>query len=134
MLLCTYMKRRIDLTRVITYALFGSFSALIELGVFLLLSASVHIYIASSVSFVTGLIFSFIFNKFIVFKNSKKITKGEIIQFTTLGLLNSQISSVVTYGLSFIIPKTLAKIITITLIAGWNYLLMNFIIFKKKEP
>lgn len=120
--------------KIATYALFGSFSALIELGVFLLLSASVHIYIASSVSFAAGLIFSFIFNKFIVFKNSKKITKGEIIQFTTLGLLNSQISSVVTYGLSFIIPKTLAKIITITLIAGWNYLLMNFIIFKKKEP
>lgn len=128
------MKRRIDLTRVITYALFGSFSALIELGVFLLLSASVHIYIASSVSFVTGLIFSFIFNKFIVFKNSKKITKGEIIQFTTLGLLNSQISSVVTYGLSFVASKTFAKIVTIALIAGWNYLLMNFIIFKKKEP
>ena len=127
------MSKKDKLYKLIRYGFFGSLSACIELGVFMLLSSHAHVYVASSASFLTGLIFSFVFNKFIVFKNSKKIAKGEVLQFFTLGLVNSQVSSLLTYSLSFVVPKTFAKIITIGLIAGWNYLLMNFIIFKKKE-
>lgn len=119
--------------KLVKYGFFGLLSACIELGVFLLLSPHTYVYVASSASFLAGLVFSFIFNKFIVFKNSKNVAKGEVLQFITLGLVNSQVSSLITYGLSFVIPKTFAKIITIGLIAGWNYLLMNLIIFKKKE-
>ena len=127
------MSKKDKLYKLIRYGFFGSLSACIELGVFLLLSPHTYVYVASSASFLAGLVFSFIFNKFIVFKNSKNVAKGEVLQFITLGLVNSQVSSLVTYGLSFVIPKTFAKIITIGLIAGWNYLLMNLIIFKKKE-
>ena len=122
-----------DYKKIVKYGFFGALTAGIEFVVFLLISPVTYTYVASFVSFSLGLISSFIFNKFIVFKNSKKVVKGEVAQFFVLGLVNSQLSSLITYGLAFITPKPIAKIVTMGLIAGWNYLLMNFIIFKIKE-
>ena len=72
------------------------------------------------------------FNKFVVFKNSKQVNKAEVGQFVVLGLVNSQLSSVMTWAMSLVIPNFVAKIISMGAIAAWNYLLMNFVIFKRK--
>lgn len=116
--------------KLIKYGFFGALTAAVEFLAFLLLSNFADIYIAATVSFLLGLVSSFLFNKFIVFKNSKKVKRGEVLQFFMLGILNSQVSSLITYGLSILIAPAIAKIITMVLIAGWNYLLMNYIIFK----
>jgi putative flippase GtrA len=68
----------------------------------------------------------------VVFKNSKQVNKAEVGQFVVLGLINSQLSSVMTWSMSLIIPNFVAKIISMGAIAVWNYLLMNFVIFKRK--
>lgn len=118
--------------RVIKYGFFGVTTAGIEFVVFLLLSPWTHIYVASTISFLVGLVVSFTFNKFIVFKNSDIVKKSEAVQFLVLGLANSQLSSVMTWAMSLVVPGFVAKIINMGAIAIWNYLLMNFVIFKKR--
>lgn len=121
-----------NLLKLLKYGLFGGITAGLEFATFMLLSPWMHIYIASTVSFLVGLVVSFIFNKFIIFKNSKNIDKSEVLQFATLGLVNSQLSSLMTWVTSTILPSIWAKIISMGAIIVWNYLLMNFVIFKKK--
>lgn len=121
-----------DLRKIIRYGLFGAITAGIEFGVFLVLSPWMHIYVASTVSFLVGLVASFVFNKFVVFRNSKTVEKSEVLQFFTLGLVNSQLSSLMTWGLSFVLPGVVAKVFSMGAIVVWNYLLMNFVIFRKK--
>lgn len=124
--------RSINFRKLLKYGFFGATTAGIEFVVFLLLSPWAHIYVASTVSFLVGLVVSFIFNKFIVFKNSDDVKKSEAVQFLVLGLANSQLSSVMTWAMSLVVPGFVAKIISMGAIAIWNYLLMNFVIFKKK--
>lgn len=119
-----------DLHQIARYVFFGLLSAGLEFLLFTAIAGMVHLYIASVVSFSAGLITSFIFNKFLVFKKSNQIHKTEVIQFTLLGILNSQVSSFMTVGLAIFLPVTAAKIITMTFVAVWNYLLMRFVIFK----
>lgn len=121
-----------NLQKIIKYGFFGVITAGIEFVVFLLLSPWTHIYVASTISFLVGLVVSFTFNKFIVFKNSNNVKKSEAVQFLVLGLANSQLSSVMTWAMSLVAPGFVAKIISMGAIAIWNYLLMNFVIFKKK--
>ena len=118
--------------RVMKYCFFGGCSAAIEFIVFYLFKDFFPIYISSVISFFAGLISSFLFNKYIVFRK-RCINRREIIQFVVLGLVNSQLSSVITLILLFFTPALLAKTGTIVLIATWNYLLMNKIIFNTKN-
>lgn len=120
------------MVRIVKYGFFGATTAGIEFIVFLVLSPFVHIYVASVVSFMVGLVVSFVFNKFVVFKNSKKITRPEVVQFVALGLVNSQLSSLMTWSVSFVLPSPVAKVISMGAIAVWSYLIMNLIIFKNK--
>lgn len=119
--------------KVAKYVFFGAVTAGIEFGVFVALLSIVHIYVASTISFFAGLLASFLFNKFIVFRNSQNIKKSEVGLFLVLGVANSQLSSLLTLGASFVMPSLLAKIASMVMIALWNYLLMNFFIFRKHE-
>lgn len=116
--------------KVLSYLAFGGVTAGIEFSVFWMLHLSFHIYIASTISFLVGLFASFIFNKFIVFRGLKTITKREVAQFAALGIVNSQLSSLLTTVGAFIFPGLAAKIISMLAIIVWNYIIMNKIIFK----
>lgn len=119
--------------KIIRFGIGGLISAAVEFLVFLLISRFAELYVASLVSFFCGLITSFLFNRFFVFRSNSKNTEmlTEIIKFAALGLLNSQISSWLTVSLSLVLGSgVLAKIITMGLIAIWNYVVMNKLIFK----
>ena len=124
--------KRVDFVKAVKYLIFGAITAGLEFAVFFLISKYMHIYVASTVSFVVGLSASFIFNKFVVFNNSRQFNKVEVSQFLALGLLNSQLSSAMTWVISTALPGAVAKMISMGAIIVWNYLLMNFVIFKKK--
>ena len=123
--------RRIGMKKIGKYGIFGVITAGLEFVIFMVLSMWIHIYAASALSFLVGLVTSFVFNKFVVFKNSKKVTRREVVQFFALGLVNSQLSSLITLVAVLVVPRSVAKIISMGTIATWNYVLMNFIIFKK---
>ena len=122
-----------NIRKVLKYGFFGGVTAGLEFVIFLMLSSWTHIYVASMVSFLVGLAASFLFNKFIVFQNSKTVSKMETVQFLALGLINSQLSSAVTWATSIFLPRPVAKIISMGAVAVWNYVLMNRVIFKKKK-
>lgn len=113
------------------YILFGLVTAGLEFSTFLFVGVWMHIYIASVVSFAVGLIASFLFNKFIVFKSSSAISKKEVLQFIGLGVLNSQLSAILTVAVSLFAPVFVAKSASIACIAAWNYVIMRMIIFRK---
>jgi len=118
--------------KILRYIVCGGVSAGLEFLVFAALYQLTEIYISAFVSFLCGLVASYLLNKYIVFK--KKGTTGvEVTQFVILGLVNSQISSLMTIGLSFVVPAIVAKFISIVLIAVWNFIIMNTIIFKIKK-
>lgn len=117
--------------KVLRYIFCGGISAGLEFLIFAFLHQFVEIYIAAFISFLFGLITSYVLNKFIVFKKSGN-NGVELTQFVLLGLINSQISSLLTTGLALIMPAIVAKVISIILIAIWNFIIMNTIIFKKR--
>lgn len=118
--------------KILRYIVCGGVSAGLEFLVFAVLYQLTEIYISAFVSFLCGLVASYLLNKYIVFK--KKGTTGvEVTQFVILGLVNSQISSLMTIGLAFVVPAIVAKFISIVLIAVWNFIIMNTIIFKIKK-
>ncbi len=119
--------------KILSYLAFGGMTAGIEFSVFLVLHLSLHIYVASTISFLAGLSASFIFNKFIVFRGSKAITKQEVVQFAILGVVNSQLSSLLTTIGAFIFPGFAAKMVSMLAIVVWNYIIMNKIIFKDTQ-
>ena len=118
--------------RVMKYCFFGGCSAAIEFIVFYLLKDLVPIYVSSVISFFAGLISSFLFNKYIVFRK-KGINRGEIVQFVCLGLVNSQMSSFVTILFTSLLPQLMAKMSSIILIAIWNYFIMSKLVFTSSK-
>lgn len=116
----------------VKYSFFGGISAAVEFVVFLLISSLFDLYIAAFLSFMMGLVCSFLLNKYIVFKNGG-FSYAEAIQFIVLGLINSQVSSLVTVFMAGVVGDVFAKIISIGFIVIWNFLIMNFVIFKGKS-
>jgi putative flippase GtrA len=112
----------------------GGISALVELTVFIIISTITDVYLAAIESFFCGLITSFFLNRLVVFKSrtSKREAIKEAVRFLILGLVNSQLSSWLTVGLSLIINEMIAKVITMSIIAVWNYVAMERLIFPKK--
>lgn len=93
-------------------------------------------YWAALASFFAGLTVSFLLNKIVVFRSrtEKSDTTKEAGKFLVLGLVNSQISSWLTVGLAVILfDGAIAKVVTMAVIAAWNYLIMGKIIFKAKD-
>lgn len=117
--------------KVINYVFFGGLSAGLEFVIFVILKNYFDVYIASVLSFGAGMISSFLFNKLMVFGKRGKDSR-EVIYFFALGAINSQISSIGTSMLSVVIPKNIAKIIFMVMVAAWNYLIMNYVIFRKR--
>lgn len=119
--------------KIVRYAILGVLTASVEFIIFLLLIRFLHIYVAATISFLIGLTVSFIFNKFLVFKNSENIMMKETLKFLALGVFNSQISSSITMLLVSFIAPTPAKVLTIAVIAVWNFVIMNKIIFRNEK-
>jgi putative flippase GtrA len=122
--------------KVSRYVICGGVSAFIEFAVFFLLSQILPTYASALASFICGLTTSFFLNKTVVFgsETKKQDVAKESGKFLLLGLVNSQISSLATVGLTLLIANAiLAKVITMTMIAVWNYLIMDKLIFARQK-
>jgi putative flippase GtrA len=129
------MKQRVFNARIIKFIGCGCLSASTEFLVFIAIAQFMPAYFSALVSFLCGLMVSFLLNKVFVFKSDakKRDATKEASKFLVLGLINSQISSGITVGLVTIIANgTVVKIITMIVIAVWNYVIMSKLIFKTK--
>ncbi len=111
----------------------GGSAAAVEYGVFLLLLWVIHqVLIANTISFLCGLIVSYLLNRLWVFDSSAGIKK-QFGMYFTLAMINLVLSNVVLFGLTdwLSLSPVLAKIAVMAGIAGSNYFIFSKLIFKK---
>lgn len=121
--------------RLFKFLVSGGTAALIEYSVFLILDGiGVHLVIANSVSFICGLLVSYILNRLWVF-SSRAAVKRQFFIYVLLAGINFSISNIMILllvdGLN--ISSPFAKIMIMVTIASWNYILFSKIIFKNKS-
>jgi putative flippase GtrA len=120
------------------YVITGGLAFVSEYSSFLLLFKvlQLHLYLAASVSFIVGLIISFVLNRMWSFR-SEEFTRSQRQQVglylslaaINLGLTNLFIFAAVNLG----ILEEIAKVIAMALVVAWNFLIFKFVIFKNED-
>lgn len=125
------------LVRPLKFLISGGCAAVIEYAAFVLLYTilgSDLMIISQTVSFLAGFLVSFLLNKTWVFE-SRGRTKGQLLRYSLLASINLILSNIILWvlvdrlGLVYLI----AKIIVMTMVAVWNYVLFSRLIFKNNE-
>lgn len=116
------------------FLLSGGSAAVVEIMVFTAIVYVVNdwsILFAQSVSFTCGLVVSYILNRKWVFRSTGS-HRSEFTRYVLLATLNLVLSN---YLIMLIISvgahKIIAKLITMVLVAGWNYIIFRRFIFAK---
>jgi len=125
--------RNISKKSYIRYLFSGGIAFVAEYSVFsLMVLLSVDVVAANTTSFITGLIVSFALNKKVVFISNGR-THSQAVKYVIIALINLVISNIVIhfFVIYFDANPFLMKIITIGLIACWNYVLFSKVVFKK---
>jgi len=120
------------------YVITGGLAFVSEYSSFLLLfkALQVHLYLAASVSFIIGLVISFVLNRMWSFR-SEEFTRSQrqqvglylFLAAINLGLTNLFIFAAVSLG----ILEEVAKIIAMALVVAWNFLIFKLVIFKSED-
>lgn len=127
--------------RFIKYLLVGGTAAGVEGGSFVILLRllGAHIETAQFLSYIIGLLVSFLGSRFWTFRTEKDeghrlATWHQATMFLVLGLTNSLISTGTISALVRIghLNPLIAKIAVMCMIIVWNYLIMQKIIFARK--
>lgn len=122
------------MSRLTRFLLTGGAAAGVEYTIFLLLNiffAEKWIFVSQTVSFLAGFVVSFLLNKTWVFR-SQAGAKGELVRYGILGAINLVLTNVLLVFLTSIgIIYWIAKIILMGMVATWNYLIFQKLIFKK---
>lgn len=126
-----------NIKRLIKFLISGISAATTEYTVFLLLHIIISdklIIISQSVSFLCGFVVSFVLNKKWVFKSSGN-TKNELIKYASLATINLILSNILIWILisNIHIVFWLAKFIVMALVATWNYIIFQKIIFNNRD-
>lgn len=115
----------------VKYISVGALAATTEYLVFLCLLQVLQntLVISQTMSFLTGLVVSFSLNKLWVFGSKARYTK-ELLYYLALAVVNLVVSNVLlVFMIDHHINALLAKIFVMGLIAVWNFVLFQTIIF-----
>jgi putative flippase GtrA len=120
--------------RLIHYVIAGGAAFTIEYGSFLILYYHFHVaaVTANTVSFILGLITSFMLNRLWVFGHKKQHRRvaHQISLYLMIAGINLIITDVVIHFLvQAKIPAFIAKILLVILVACWNFVIFRKIIF-----
>lgn len=116
--------------KVFKFLISGGLAAATEYASFLVFVIVLPVVPANALSFMLGLVVSFLLNRSWVF-GSKENTKKKFTKYFLLALINLALGSLLIFILTTIGALALiAKIVVMLLIASWNYLIFSKIIFK----
>lgn len=123
-----------DRVKLIKYGFVGASAFTTEFLVFSVLMSTAPLLISQSVSFGTGLVVSFLGNRFITFKsgNYTHSTRHQFFSYFTLACVNLLLTNIIIYTQVHylgILPLP-AKIITMAFVVVWNFLFFQRYIFK----
>jgi putative flippase GtrA len=127
---------KIDARRLTRFLITGVGAAVVEYFFFILLqtiSKSTNIFVHQTISFLCGFAISFILNKKWVFKSDSS-KKDELIKYSILAIINLVLSNILIVTLVSIVGVApwFAKLVVMTSVAIWNYIIYQRIIFKKE--
>lgn len=130
--------RRLNKFRGIRYLATGGAAALTEYLSFLLLYYvfDVSVVPANIISFLLSLIAGFTLHKLWVFGDIEQVrrTRSQAAAYGLIAVINITFSS---FAIAFLVqynaPGFIAKLILISVIAAWNYLLFQRIVFANKK-
>lgn len=118
----------------ILYGVIGSFSAALDFGIFTLLAQVVglHYLLANCISVLAGISTSFLLNRSVNFR-VKDHTSRRFLIFLAVGLAGLCLSNLILYvGVDLMqLPKLPAKLLSIVLVVGLQFLANKFITFKE---
>lgn len=124
-----------NIQRLLKFILAGGTAAAVEYGVFLLLHyQNVRLLIANSASFSAGLFVSFTINRLWVFQ-SKSYIRKQFTAYCVLAIINLAVSNAfiaMLVDMLDVLPS-IAKFLTMVIIAAWNYVLFSRLIFKGSD-
>jgi len=129
----------------ILYLVYGGFTVLVSWGTYsLFVMMGIDLNISNILSWICGVLFAFVTNKWLVFESrslEKKVLVKEISSFFTFRIITF-IISVVTFPLLlhigldqslFGVSGLIARIITSIIEIIINYVASKFVVFRKKE-
>ena len=119
--------------RLLKFLTSGGIAATTEYTSFLLLhKVGLLLFYANALSFSCGLVISFLLNKHWVFSHKGAYSK-QFVMYATLAVINLIISSVVIVLLVhvFNLPPLVAKLCVMVMVASWNFIIFQKVIFKK---
>jgi len=118
----------------IKYLFVGGSAFLLEYGLFLILNSTLNLLILANVlSFVVGLVYSFVLHQKWTFAGDHKHDpRKQAASYLLLALVNVVLTSFIITLLvdSLGVLPFVAKIICMLLVVAWNFLILNKIIFK----
>jgi putative flippase GtrA len=121
--------------KIIKFILSGGSAAFVEYSSFIMLISifNISVIMGNSLSFLCGLIVSFLLNKYWVF-GSTQGSNGEFLRYLTLALLNLAIGFFLMSLLINVMEMNsfIAKVVVMMTIAVWNYMIFSKLIFKNK--
>jgi putative flippase GtrA len=121
--------------RILRFLVSGGLAAIVEATSFLLLNnLNRSIVLANSVSFVCALVVSFGMNKLWVFSSKGNVSRQFTLYFT-LAAVNLAMSNLIIWLMVNEARATplIAKILTMMIIAVWNYAFFSKLIFKERH-
>jgi putative flippase GtrA len=119
------------------FAIIGIISTAINYGVFFVLFKYLHLYylLASACGFVTGLFFSYAFNRLWTFESVMAHKGKEFLAYAAVCVLTTAISlSALRFQVAILrINPLLANVVAIGISATLNFILLKFTVFKAKS-
>lgn len=130
----TNIVNRHNIRQVFFFGLVGGASALIDLGLFWLLTTlGVIPGLASAISFLSAFAVNYQGNKSIVFKASH--SPGALWRYVLLVVVNLGLSTGgVTLGVAIGLLPIVAKLITMAIVATVNFIMMRLWVFRHRQP
>lgn len=124
--------------RLLRYLLVGGTAFVFEYAVFSFLYSllGVRLLVANSMSFIWGLVLSFTLQRAWAFKKDKfdKTVRKQFLLFGGLALCNLLVINILLgYLTKHGLDARIGKVVVMLVIVCWNFLLMNRLIFKKKQ-
>jgi len=140
-MISTFYKTK-SMKRILTYGLVGVLAFLAEYFSFIFLlniTITPHaLVLAQSVSFSFGLIISFTGSRLFTFNDinstySHSVSR-QISSYLTLAFINLVLSNLVIYAIVhyFSVTPFIAKLLVMSMVVVWNFLIFQKIIFKSK--
>lgn len=122
--------------RILKFLISGGSAALIEYVIFIigvgLFPGSLSRNLFHILGFIAGLCVSFLANKYWVFSDGElSNSTSQLIKFLSLALFNLLFSAIILNISVLFMAEFLAKVITMAMIAVWNFVIMKKFIFKK---